>query len=175
MVADMTDCFVALMLPGAGDELQGIKRGLLEMVDIIVVSKADGDTRRAAEVAAQQYSLALKLLAARRKGEDEPEVLTCSALCHQNVDTVWDAVKRRHARWQASGELTERRRQQNLRWLWSMVQEHLRQAVQTHPNVRAIRAALEQDVLSGAMPPESAAREILEAFGLTGEIGHRPT
>jgi LAO/AO transport system kinase len=176
MVADMTDCFVALMLPGAGDELQGIKRGLLEMVDIIVVNKADGETRRAAEVAAQQYSIALKSIAARRDGEDEPEVLTCSALCHQNVETVWDAIRCRHARWQASGELSERRRQQNLRWLWSMVQEHLRQAVQTHPKVRAIRATLEQDVLSGVIPPETAAREILQAFGMaTGEIAQQPT
>jgi LAO/AO transport system kinase len=166
MVSDMTDCFVALMLPGAGDELQGIKRGLLEMVDIIVVNKADGDTRRAAEVAAQQYTGAMQSLAARREGDDVPEVLTCSALYNQNVDTVWDAIRGRHARWKANGTLLERRRQQNLRWLWSMVQEQLRQAVQTNPRVRSIRAALEQGVLSGDTAPETAAREILEAFGL---------
>ena len=159
----MTDCFVALMLPGAGDELQGIKRGLLELVDVIAVNKADGPTRSAAELAARQYELALQSLAGRR--DEQPAVLTCSALQQEGVDAVWDAVERRHARLTASGELARRRRRQNLRWLWALVDDQLRQAVHTHPAVRAVRDELEREVLAGATPAAAAARRILEAFG----------
>jgi LAO/AO transport system kinase len=163
-VADMTDCFLALMLPGAGDELQGIKRGLLELVDVIAVNKADGATRAAAELAARQYGLALQALAGRP--EDRPAVLTCSALQGVGVDAVWAAVERRHARLESSGQLAERRRRQNLRWLWALVEDHLRQAIHTHPAVRAIRDDLERQVLTGTTPAAAAARRALEAFGL---------
>jgi LAO/AO transport system kinase len=164
MVADMTDCFLALMLPGAGDELQGIKRGLLELVDVIAVNKADGPTMPAAELAAQQYRLAVQSLATRH--EEPPAVLTCSALHQQGVDAVWDMVERRHAQLTASGELARRRRQQNLRWVWALVEDHLRHAVHTHPAVRRIRDDLEREVLAGTTPAAAAARRILEAFGI---------
>ncbi len=163
VVADMTDCFLALMLPGAGDELQGIKRGLLELVDVLAVNKADGATRAAAELAAQQYQTALQSLAGRH--DDMPAVLTCSALHGEGVDAVWQAVERRHARLSTSGALAERRRRQNLRWLWTLVEDQLRQAVHTHPAVRAIQEDLEREVLSGTTPAAAAARQILEAFG----------
>jgi LAO/AO transport system kinase len=164
VVADMTDCFLALMLPGAGDELQGIKRGLLELVDVIAVNKADGPTRPAAEFAAEQYRRALESLAGRQ--DDPPAVLTCSALHHEGVDAVWGAVERRQARLTASGELAGRRRRQNLRWLWALVEDRLRQAVHRHPAVVAIRDDLERDVLAGTVPAAAAARRILEAFGM---------
>ena len=164
MVADMTDCFLALMLPGAGDELQGIKRGLLELVDVIAVNKADGATQAAAQLAAQQYALAMKSLAGRDHDEP-PVVLTCSALHHQGVTAVWNAIEQRHARMSASGQLTARHRRQNLRWLWSIVEDRLRQAVYSHPVVQEIRDELESDVLAGKIPPETAARRILEVFG----------
>jgi LAO/AO transport system kinase len=163
-VADMTDCFLALMLPGAGDELQGIKRGLLELVDVIAVNKADGVMEAAAELAAEQYRQALQSVAGRHG--DPPAVLTCSALRRQRVDAVWEAIERRHARLAASGELTERRRRQNLRWLWALVEDRLRHAVRTHPAVRAIQDNLEGEVLAGTTPAAAAARRILEAFGL---------
>jgi LAO/AO transport system kinase len=164
VVADMTDCFLALMLPGAGDELQGIKRGLLELVDVIAVNKADGLTQSAAKLAAQQYQVALQSLAVRH--DDPPAVLTCSALHQRGVDAVWNAVEGRHARLKASGELAERRRHQNLHWLWALVEDQLRQAVHTHPAVRAIRDDLEREVLAGTSPAATAARRILDAFGL---------
>jgi LAO/AO transport system kinase len=164
VVADMTDCFVGLMLPGAGDELQGIKRGLLELVDVIAVNKADGLTRAAAELAARQYRDAFRSLAGR---EDDPRVvLTCSALHGQGIDAVWDAVEGRHARLAANGALLERRRQQNLRWLWAIVADQLQQAVRSDPAVRAIRDNLEHEVLAGTTPAAPAARRILEAFGI---------
>ena len=171
VVADMTDCFLALMLPGAGDELQGIKRGLLELVDVIAVNKADGATRPAAELAAQQYRLALESLAGRHG--DPPAVLTCSALEGQGVDAVWDVIQRRHARLTATGALAERRRRQNLRWLWSLVEDQLRHAVHTHPAVRAVQGDLERDVLAGSTAPAVAARRILAAFGV-GQNGQLP-
>jgi LAO/AO transport system kinase len=163
-VADMTDCFLALMLPGAGDELQGIKRGLLELVDVIAVNKADGSTQVAAELAAGQYRLVLQSLAGRH--EDPPAVLTCSALHEQGVEAVWAAVERHHTRLAASGQLVEWRQRQSLRWLWALVDEHLRQTVHNHPAVRAIRDNLERKVLDGTTPSAAAARQILKAFGL---------
>jgi LAO/AO transport system kinase len=164
VVAGMTDCFLALMLPGAGDELQGIKRGLLELVDVVAVNKADGATRPAAELAAQQYRTALQTLAGRH--DDLPAVLTCSALGGEGVEAVWSAVEGRLARLRASGGLAEKRRRQELRWLWALVEDGLRQAVHSHPAVRAVRAGLEQEVLAGATPASAAARRILEAFGI---------
>jgi LAO/AO transport system kinase len=165
VVADMTDVFVALMLPGAGDELQGIKRGLLELVDVVAVNKADGPTQAAAELAAQQYRMALQSLAGHV--DDAPSVLTCSALEERGVDAVWEAAECRHARLRASGDLVERRRRQNLRWLWSIVEDQLQQSIRTHPAVNAIRKNLERDVLADAIPAPVAARRILEAFGIS--------
>jgi LAO/AO transport system kinase len=164
VVADMTDCFLALMLPGAGDELQGIKRGLLELVDVIAVNKADGPMQPAAELAARQYQNALQSLAGR--AGHPPSVMTCSALRPHGIDTIWEVIERRHARLTATGELADRRRRQNLRWLWALVEDQLRQAMHTHPAVQAIRDDLEQEVRAGATPAAAAARRILEAFGL---------
>jgi len=163
MVAQMTDCFLALMMPGAGDELQGIKRGLLELVDVIAVNKADGSKRTAAEVAARQYRTALKSLTGRERA-NSPAVLTCSALHHEGIDEVWLAIEELHARRQAVGEVQRRRKRQNVHWLWAAVDDQLRQALNKHPQVRAMRAELERDVLEGNIPPEVAAKRILEAF-----------
>ncbi len=163
MVADMTDCFLALMLPGAGDELQGIKRGLLELVDVIAVNKADGATRAAAELAARQYETALHSLLGRHGRV--PQVMTCSALQNDHVVAVWDALAEQYERLRRSGELTDRRRKQGVRWLWSTIDDRLRHAVRDHPGVRAIRYELESAVLAGNLPPEVAARQILDAFG----------
>ncbi len=164
MVADMTDCFLAIMLPGAGDELQGIKRGLLELVDVIAVNKADGATREAAKLAARQYITALTSLVGR--ADEAPTVLTCSALEHKGVDNVWQAIQDRHARMRSSGALADRRQKQNLRWFWSIVEDRLRQAIGTSPAVQSIRPELEREVLAGTLAPKAAARRILDAFGL---------
>jgi LAO/AO transport system kinase len=164
MVAEMTDCFVALMLPGAGDDLQGIKRGLLELVDVMAINKADGAMREAAEVAARQYSTALQTLLGQR--QQVPPVMTCSARLNDGVDAVWAAVEQQIETMKETGELAERRRRQGIRWMWSMIDERLRQCLREHPDVLEVRDALEQDVLSGEIPPEVAARKILDAFGL---------
>ena len=163
MVANITDCFVALMLPGAGDELQAIKRGLLELVDVIAVNKADGPNRSAAEVAAHQYALVLKSLAGH--DDEVTDVLTCSALNHEGVDSLWKVIDRRYESLRSAGKLDQRRRRQNLRWMWSTVDDRLQQAVRTHPAVHKLHTELEKKVLNGEITPESAARQILTAFG----------
>ncbi|QEG00773.1 putative GTPase [Stieleria maiorica] len=164
MVAEMTDCFLALMLPGAGDDLQGIKRGLLELVDVIAVNKADDATRKAAEVAAHQYEMAIHSILGKQ--DNPPQVLTCSALHNKHVDEVWQAIEERYTAMKAGGELAAKRRRQQVRWLWAIIEERMKQALREHPGVRRIRDSLEADVLDGNLPPEVAASKILEAFGL---------
>jgi LAO/AO transport system kinase len=164
MVAEMTDCFLALMLPGAGDDLQGIKRGLLELVDVIAVNKADAATLKAAELAAHQYEMAIHSIVGKQG--NPPRVLTCSALHDQRVDDVWDAVEQHHSALRSSGELVEKRRRQRVRWLWAIIEDRIKQALRQHPRVHAIREGLEAEVLDGSLPPEAAARRILEAFAV---------
>ena len=162
VVSEMTDCFLALMLPGAGDELQGIKRGLLELVDVIAVNKADGPMRPAAELAAQQYRTALRLLGGRRSA---PAVFTCSAMQKEGIDRAWEAIEGHCSRMTATGELAEKRRRQNLRWLWALVDDQVRLAIHAHPAVRKIQTDLEREVLAGSLAATAAARRILAAFG----------
>ncbi len=166
-VAEITDCILTLLLPGAGDELQGIKRGLLERVDVLAVNKADGENRTAAEVAARQYNNALKFLAGR-DAHDAPTVLTCSARERHGIDAVWEAINRRLERMRGNGQLTHRRRQQNLRSLWAMVEAGILKSVRSHAAVNALRRDLEKEVLQENLPPEVAARRILEVLGIDG-------
>jgi LAO/AO transport system kinase len=168
MVAHMSDCLLAIVIPGAGDDLQGIKRGLFEMVDVIVVNKADGANRQAADVAAQQYRSALHLLSGKRN-EDLAEVRTCSALHHQGVDDVWRVIENKVLARKSCGELARRRQQQELHWMWSIVEDRVRRAIHSHPQVAAIKDELEQQVLKSALPAGVAARRIIEAFGIRQE------
>lgn len=166
MVDDMTDCFLALMLPGAGDELQGIKRGLLEYVDVIAVNKADGSTQTAAERAAHQYALVIESLSNRDLKDGPPTVLTCSALNETGINEVWQAIEQRYTDLSNSGKLAERRSQQNLRWLWNIVEQQLQQAVREHEGVRSMREELVRDVAAGQITPRAGARRVLETLGL---------
>lgn len=163
MVADMTDCFLAVMTPGGGDELQGIKRGLLELVDVIAVNKADGPTAVAAETAARQYRSALQSLAGRTP-DQAPAVLPCSALEHRGVDLVWQAIAKRWDTLAQTGELDQRRQSQNVRWLWATVRDQLVEWIAADPAVRASSDQIEQQVREGTLPVEAAARQILSAI-----------
>ncbi|TWU65867.1 MULTISPECIES: methylmalonyl Co-A mutase-associated GTPase MeaB [Crateriforma] len=165
MVADMTDCFLGLMLPGAGDELQGIKRGLLELVDVIAVNKADGKNKDAAELAARQYHNALDSITGRHF-DDAPAILTCSARENLGIDKVWKAIEKRCRLRKDSGDFQRRRQQQNLRWLWSIVEDQLRHVMHTHPAVQAICNDVETNVLDGSMPPAAGARRLFSALNL---------
>jgi len=163
VVAEMTDFFLGIMIPGAGDELQGIKRGLLELVNLIAVNKAEGDNAKRAEQAANEYENALHYTQTHDRDWKAP-VVTCSALHNINIDRIWDHVREHRRTMQASGRFETRRREQALRWVWSLVEDRLKAALREHPDVRAMLASTEADVLQGRVPPTLAAERILGAF-----------
>jgi LAO/AO transport system kinase len=162
-VASMVDFFLVLVQPGAGDELQGIKKGVLELADALVVTKADGEQARAAERSRAEHFAALGLLRAQSP-HWKPPVLTCSALSGAGIPEVWEAVQAQRAALAASGEREARRREQARAWLWSLVDEGLRASFRAHPAVAARVAALEQEVELSKITPAAAARVLLEAF-----------
>jgi LAO/AO transport system kinase len=158
-VAEMTDTFVALMLPGAGDELQGIKKGLLELADVVAVNKADGDNLARAKAAATSLKGALHILASSA-GMDEPPVLTYSALSGDGIDRLWQAMLDHRARLEKFGRLAEKRRAQQVRWMWNLIEDRFREKLRSDPAVKARLKALEAAVAGGKLPPALAANEI---------------
>jgi LAO/AO transport system kinase len=162
-VAGMVDTFVLLALPGAGDELQGLKRGVMELVDLVVVNKADGDNVARAKRAARDLKAALQFQR-RRFSAWQPRVLTVSALTGAGIAELWSAVLDHRAAIEASGELVAQRRSQNRRWMWSLVREELEGAFRSSPGVARRLAAVEADVEAGRTAPGRAARELLDLF-----------
>jgi LAO/AO transport system kinase len=162
-VAEMTDTFVALMLPGAGDELQGLKKGLLELADVVAVNKADGENLARARAAAASLKAAMHILAS---GGAEPPVLTYSALKGEGLDALWQAVLDHRARLAQSGALAEKRRAQQVRWMWTLIEERVRERLATDSAIKARIPALEKAVAEGRLPPALAADEIAALLGL---------
>ena len=164
LVARMVDFFLALMLPGAGDELQGIKKGLLELADMIAVNKADGDNARAARTAARDYSAALRLTQPA-SASWTPQVVTCSGLTGEGLPELWARIEEHREGRTASGEWDERRRGQQLAWMWAMVEDRLLAALHADSTVLDVLADAERRVLDGVETPSAAADRILDAFG----------
>ena len=162
-VAAMTDVFVLLLAPGGGDELQGIKRGVMELADVVVVTKADGELSQAAGRAAADYRNALRLLRPRTAGWQVP-VLTCSAREQRGIEPLWQQVDEYHARLRASGELERRRARQARDWMWSEAADALVDALRTDPAVRELLPALQAQVEAGSLPPTVAAERLVAAF-----------
>ncbi|HTF48625.1 MAG TPA: methylmalonyl Co-A mutase-associated GTPase MeaB [Pseudonocardia sp.] len=163
-VADMVDTFVFLTLARTGDALQGIKRGILELADVIAVNKADGPAERDARRAARELASALRMLRGPAGDGWEIPVLTCSGATGGGVEEVWRKVVDHQDRLDVSGELAERRRRQQVRWMWTMVNDRLAARLREHPEVRALTPELERAVLDGELTPTLAADRILEAF-----------
>jgi LAO/AO transport system kinase len=159
-VASMVDFFLVLMLAGAGDELQGIKKGVLELADAIAITKADGDNVEKARQAARAYASALHLLSPASP-HWQPPVLTCSALSQEGVAAVWETVLEHRRRMQASGEFDIHRREQALDWLQALVDEGLRERFRRHPQIRRQFSKYRQAVARGDMSPTVAAGELL--------------
>jgi LAO/AO transport system kinase len=157
-VRSMTDFFLLLMLAGAGDELQGIKRGILEMVDAMAVTKADGDNVGRAERARAEYAAALRLFPPSSDGWT-PQVFTCSAIEKRGIEEIWQAVLDHHALQTASGALEARRREQAVEWMRELIASGMRNVWQEHPAITARLAALESAVADGRMSAFAAARE----------------
>jgi len=165
-VAAMVDFFLVLMLPGSGDELQGIKKGVLELADAIVVNKADGDNLPRAQSALADLRAALRYLPRKRQSW-RPRVLLASGQTGESIDELWKIVEEHHATLQASGELDQLRVEQQRAWMWSIIGERLDRAFRSDPTVAAQLASVEAEVLAGRITPTAAADRLLEAFALS--------
>jgi len=164
-VADMTDFFLVLMVAGAGDELQGLKKGIVELADMIAVNKADGDNIERAKVAAADYRGALNILAPR-SATWSPPVVTYSALTGKGIAELWAQVITHKDKMTDSGELAARRREQQVKWMWTMLEERLTARLRGDAAVRAKLKSAEAAVAAGKLAPTLAVEEIAKLLGV---------
>jgi LAO/AO transport system kinase len=165
MVADMTDFFLVLMLPGAGDELQGLKKGVVEIADMIAINKADGDNVARAKAAAAEYRAALHILSPRSPTWSPP-VVTYSALTGAGIAELWAAILDHHKRMTAAGELDARRREQQVKWMWAMLEDRVFARLKSDPGLKARLPRIETAVAEGRMSPAVAVDEIAAVLGV---------
>jgi len=162
-VAELVDFFLVLMLSGAGDELQGIKRGILELADMIAVNKADGDNVPRAQAARAEYGAALRYRNSRWQ-KWEPSAVVVSALTGDGIDRLWARIVAHRTETAASGELDEHRREQRRHWLWSLIDERLQETFRNSRSVRSLLEEVETAVLEDRVSPSEGIRRLLEAF-----------
>ncbi|NNG00266.1 MAG: methylmalonyl Co-A mutase-associated GTPase MeaB [Desulfobacteraceae bacterium] len=159
-VASMVDFFLVLMLAGAGDQLQGIKKGVLELADAVVINKADGANVTHAENARKAYEEALSLLTPASPTWCPP-VLTCSAITDGGVDHIWDMIQHHREKMTATGELVTNRKKQAIDWMWSLIHEGLADRFNHHPGIEKLLPAITEAVKQGETSAAAAARELL--------------
>ena len=164
-VADMTDFFLVLMLPGAGDELQGLKKGIVELADMIAVNKADGDNIERARRAAADYRAALNILTPQ-SSTWSPPVITYSALTQNGIDELWTQVLAHKKKMTGSGELETRRREQQVKWMWTMLEGRLTARLRSDASVRTKLRQVESQVAAGKLAPTLAVEEIAALLGV---------
>ncbi len=164
-VADMTDFFLVLMVAGSGDELQGIKKGIVELADMIAVNKADGDNIARANIAAADFKSALHILAPRTLTWSPP-VVTFSALTGDGIDGLWAQVLDHKVKMTATGELADQRRAQQVKWMWTLLEERLTARLRGDPAVRAKVKQAEAAVAAGKLAPTLAVEEIAALLGV---------
>lgn len=162
-VAQMTDMFLLLLLPGGGDELQGIKRGIMELADLILVNKADGDQQAAANRTVADYQMAVHFLHPRSR-HWQVRVQPLSALKRKGVNEVWQTVEEYRQALTAAGEINARRAAQARAWMWSETADTLLMELKESESVQALVASLEQAVTEGKIPPTVAAKKLIDAF-----------
>ncbi|MEW6364310.1 MAG: methylmalonyl Co-A mutase-associated GTPase MeaB [Acidobacteriota bacterium] len=162
-VAQMVDFLLVLVLAGAGDELQGIKRGILEHADMLVVNKADGENESRAERASREYQSAWRILRPPRADWD-PVVLTCSAINNRGLDALWARIEESRARRLASGELDSRRQKQRLHWTWAIAEAELSRDFRNDEAVRQRLRELDADLAAGKVTPATVARSLIAVF-----------
>ena len=162
-VADLTDLLVLLLLPGAGDELQGIKRGIVELADIVLINKADGDLLAAATRTATDYRQALHLLHARTRDWTVP-VQTCSALSATGIAEIWNTIVGYRQVVKNNGVWEQRRAEQARSWLWWEMAETMLSRFREHQGTRERLASIEQEVMAGKMPATVAAQRLVEEY-----------
>ena len=159
-VASMVDFFLVLMISGAGDELQGIKKGILELADAIAINKADGDNIERARLARKQYETALHFLTPSTSSWSPP-VLTCSALSMTGISEIWETVLAHREKLSSTGELEVKRRKQSLEWMWFMVKDGIKEWFYKNPDVQKLLPKIAKEVEEGAITPTAAASELL--------------
>ncbi|MBT5208403.1 MAG: methylmalonyl Co-A mutase-associated GTPase MeaB [Halieaceae bacterium] len=164
-VAGMVDFFLLLMLPGGGDELQGIKKGILELADTIVINKADGDSTATARMTRQHYASAMSLL--KNTNSWQPKVLSCSALNNEGVEDIWTLINEFRAQTEPHQGIAQKRSHQNLAWMQQLVDELLRMGLSRHPGVREALPNLEQQVQNSVITPLAAAMEVIRISQLS--------
>jgi len=162
-VRSMVDFFLLLMLAGAGDELQGIKRGVMEIADALLITKADGDNRVKAEAAAREFQRALQYMQPPTPGW-LPPVATCSAVTGAGIEQIWHVIGDFREKTEASGAFAQRRDEQTRTWMHGMVDEYLRACFDQHPEVRRHLPRIEEEVVSGRLPPSVAVQRLLDLF-----------
>jgi LAO/AO transport system kinase len=168
-VAEMTDFLLVLMVAGAGDELQGIKRGLLELADMIAITKADGTNVIAARQAAAKYAYAMMLLADPDQGA--APVITCSAVDSTGIEEIWQIISDRIAERRRSGFLSSRRSEQSTNWMWSLVNQQILDLLHDTPEVNVAAIAAAGRVRVGELSPVIAADRIIRALFSAASVG----
>ncbi|RED37766.1 methylmalonyl-CoA mutase metallochaperone MeaB [Rhodopseudomonas thermotolerans] len=163
-VCDMTDFFLALMLPGAGDELQGIKKGLVELADMIAINKADGDNIARANLAAGEYRAALHILTPRSM-HWQPPVITYSAATGTGIAELWQSVLDHRTATTPSGEFDARRREQQVKWMWTLLEDRWKAKLRSDPAIRAKVRVTEAAVAEGTITPTLGADRVAELIG----------
>ncbi|WP_243793589.1 methylmalonyl Co-A mutase-associated GTPase MeaB [Saccharopolyspora gloriosae] len=162
-VAGMVDCFLLLTLARTGDQLQGIKKGVLELADLVAVNKADGPHEMDARKAARELRGALRLLTPV-SASWTPPVVTCSGLTGNGLDSLWEQIEQHRATLTDTGELADKRSRQQVEWTWALVRDQLMAELVAHPEVREIVADVESHVRAGELTASLAAERLLRAF-----------
>jgi LAO/AO transport system kinase len=160
----MTDFFLALMLPGGGDELQGIKKGLIELADMIAINKADGDNLARARITAADYRGALHILQPRSE-HWHPPVETYSALTGDGLPVIWDKVRAHRTAMVASGDFEVRRREQQVKWMWTMLEQQMLGRLRSDAATRGKVRQIETQVADGKLTPALAAAQLAALLG----------
>ena len=164
MVSQMVDFFLALMLPGAGDELQGIKKGILEIADMIAVNKADGEMKNAANRAVMEYQHALDILNPK-SANWKPRSLSCSAFTGDGLAAIWETICDYKRLLKDAGEWEEKRKSQQVEWMWAIIRERILSKIETNEKVQSLVPQLELQVAESKLTPALAALEILTVIG----------
>ncbi|MBT95763.1 MAG: methylmalonyl Co-A mutase-associated GTPase MeaB [Acidimicrobiaceae bacterium] len=162
-VAEMVDFFLLLLLPGSGDSLQGIKKGVLELADLIAVNKADGENELRAKQSARDYQSAMTLLSSTGSHWATP-VLTCSALTGQGVTAIWDQINEHCANARETGSWDKRRSEQQIRWMWSLIEDQLIYNLKNQTSISQMISKTEEQIQNGDLSPAAAAKKILNVF-----------
>lgn len=164
-VSEMVDFFMVLLVAGAGDELQGIKKGVLEIADMIALNKADGDNENRAKASAAEYQHALRIITPKDKNWIPP-VVTISALHNTGVEDLWDRITRRHKALSETGGLAILRQEQQVRWMWAMLEDRLISKLKSHADIKTMMPNLQAAVKAGTLTPALAVDKMLKAFGV---------